>query len=594
MYPDSRFGYWSNQHLKSSAESNWKIKEFLAPVTTRSGSTISVPIQPRFEKEDPPSDTNKDTTAMAALHEEDPEIGSLNAHFNGEPSSAIVNSTGQAGIEVKNNVLAVMPHFYGRREADTWFMRLPPNSIRTWSDFRLVFLEYFFPATRTNALKKEIQGATQEEDETLSQYWGRFMGMLDACPNNRMSEAEIYNNFYEGMTPECKDLVNSASGGDFSRLRVSEAKRILSRLINAKKAYDSPRTTLLRRGTVNAASEQPEDRMEARMDKLEKAIISALEKTKQPTPIEKCQAPLGKQRDAPWRDHPNFRWSDADLNQPAPQTQNFPNRGEGPSSWSSRNSEGTHQLGNRGLNGNANWSSGNQPNWSGRYQQENPADSYAPPHQRGFPGGGASQPPQGSAPQGRYNQGTGSSGNFHPQGQGYNQYQNQQGNSHFNQGHGYNQSASGSGQPFQRSQQKYVDNCAGDLLNNDVVNKLQDTQNEQKAALDMLARQLSQIATSISEMRGNEGRIPATVKMPGKEIISMITLQMNEKQTRPKRPLEEEESSGGSGERIQETEEVGSHKRIEEVASEESRKVEETEEVPNEVEENISMVIKKL
>ncbi|KAL1531127.1 hypothetical protein AAHA92_33843 [Salvia divinorum] len=305
-------------------------------------------------------------------------------------------------------------------------MRLPPNSIKTWSDFRAVFLEYFFPATRTNALKKEIQGATQEDDETLSQYWGRFKGMLDACPNNRMSEAEIYNNFYEGMTTECKDLVNSASGGDFSRLRVSEAKRILSRLIDANKAYDSPRTTLLRRGTVNAASEQPEDKMEARMDKLEKAIISALEKTKQATPTEKCQAPLGqeesyyydsfaegeypaqvyaagswnangswnlgKQRDAPWRDHPNFRWSDADLNQPASQTQNFPNRGEGPSSWASRNSEGTHQLGNRGPNGNANWSSGNQPNWSGRYQQGNPTDSYIPPQQRGFQGG-ASQPP---------------------------------------------------------------------------------------------------------------------------------------------------------------------------------------------------------
>ncbi|KAL1568832.1 hypothetical protein AAHA92_00391 [Salvia divinorum] len=263
MYPDLRLGYWSNQRLRNSAESSWKIKEFLAPVTTRSGRTVSGPDQPKFgrkEKEGPPSDTNEVKATMAALNEEDLEIGSLNAHLNGEPSCAIVITAGQAGIEVKNNVLAVMPHFYGRRidnpyeflhefcklcgiqrrpagsteedyrlralsfalkgEADTWFMRLPPNSIRTWSDFRSIFLDYFFPATRTNALKKEIQGATQEDDETLSQYWGRFKGMLDACPINRMTEAEIYNNFYEGI-PECKDLVNSASGGDFSRLRVS-------------------------------------------------------------------------------------------------------------------------------------------------------------------------------------------------------------------------------------------------------------------------------------------------------------------------------------------------------------------------------------
>ncbi|KAL1563979.1 hypothetical protein AAHA92_06393 [Salvia divinorum] len=296
------------------------------------------------------------------------------------------------------------------------------------------------------------------------------------------------------------------------------------------------------------------------MDKLEKAIIPALEKTKQPIPIEKCPVPLGqeesyqyynllaeaeypaqvyaagswnangswnpgKQWDASWRDHPNFRWSDADLYKPAPQT----------------------------------------------YQQGHPADSYTPPHQRGFPGGERASHRKGQRHKEDTTKALDQAGISTPKGK-----------------------ASGSGQPFQRPQQKYVDNCAGDLLNNDVVDKLQNTQNEQKAALDMLARQLSQIATSISEMRGNEGRIPATVKMPGKENISTIALQMNEEQTRPKQPLEEEESSGGGGELIQKIEEVGSHKPIEEVASEESRKVEETEEDPNEVEENISMVVIQL
>ncbi|KAL1544654.1 hypothetical protein AAHA92_21476 [Salvia divinorum] len=354
---------------------------------------------------------------MAALHEDDPEIGSLNAHLSGEPAQAIVMTPGQAGIEVKNNVLAVMPHFYGRKidnpyeflhefcklcgiqrrpagsseeeyrlcaipfalkgEADTWFMRLPPNSIRSWAEFRSIFLDYFFPATRTNALKKEIQGATQEGDETLSQYWGRFKGLLDTCPNNRMSEAEIYNNFYEGLAPESKDLVNSSSGGDFSRVRLSEARKVMGRLIDAKKAYDNPRAQVLRRAPVHAATDQADDKMEARMDRFEKAILNALEKNK-PPPAEKCKAPLGqkeaysqygqasemmdyqqvnavgnwnpgghwnqnggcvpRQRDAPWREHPNFRWTEPN-SVPPPQPSNAQAQEER-SQWPSRNSEG--------------------------------------------------------------------------------------------------------------------------------------------------------------------------------------------------------------------------------------------------------------
>ncbi|KAL1559381.1 hypothetical protein AAHA92_09730 [Salvia divinorum] len=42
-----------------------------------------------------------------------------------------------------------------------------------------------------------------------------------------MTEAEIYNNFYEGMTLESKDLVKSSSGRDFSRLRAHRCEESL-------------------------------------------------------------------------------------------------------------------------------------------------------------------------------------------------------------------------------------------------------------------------------------------------------------------------------------------------------------------------------
>ncbi|KAL1568840.1 hypothetical protein AAHA92_00397 [Salvia divinorum] len=71
--------------------------------------------------------------------------------------------------------------------------------------------------------------------------------------------------------------------------------------------------------------------------------------------------------------------------------------------------------------------------------------------------------------------------------------------------------------------QQYLQNNM--QANNDVVHKLQDCQREQKAAIDMIAQQLSQIATSLNEMRGNEGRAPTTIKTPGKENISQIVLR---------------------------------------------------------------------
>ncbi|KAL1544976.1 hypothetical protein AAHA92_21758 [Salvia divinorum] len=51
---------------------------------------------------------------MADNIDDDPEIGSLNAHFGGEPPQAIVVTAGQAACDVKPHVIAVLPSFHGK------------------------------------------------------------------------------------------------------------------------------------------------------------------------------------------------------------------------------------------------------------------------------------------------------------------------------------------------------------------------------------------------------------------------------------------------------------------------------------------------
>ncbi|XP_042029044.1 uncharacterized protein LOC121775987 [Salvia splendens] len=55
--------------------------------------------------------------------------------------------------------------------------------------------------------------------------------------------------------------------------------------------------------------------------------------------------------------------------------------------------------------------------------------------------------------------------------------------------------------------------------------EIQEAQKEQRAALEILTRQLSQVAMSLGELRGNEGKIPATVQPLGRENISEISLR---------------------------------------------------------------------
>ncbi|KAL1568843.1 hypothetical protein AAHA92_00400 [Salvia divinorum] len=77
--------------------------------------------------------------------------------------------------------------------------------------------------------------------------------------------------------------------------------------------------------------------------------------------------------------------------------------------------------------------------------------------------------------------------------------------------------------------------------------------------MDMIAQQLSQIATSLNEMRGNAGSTQAAVKMPGKENISQVVLWSGKAYDRPILQTKNGESSSKGemdGQLIKETVQV--------------------------------------
>ncbi|KAG6387331.1 hypothetical protein SASPL_152518 [Salvia splendens] len=283
-----RGGHWNHPFLYRETNAHWRVQE-VGVVTSRYRAALEAAAAAEQITQPPPPEQAE---AKMSLADNDSGIDSLHAHDDREPTHAIAATPGMRTIAIKSGVLAVLSHFYDlskvcpyafreefcrycdiqpvpagstsedyrlkaipfvlNGDAGVWLSRLPEGSIRTWAEFRMIFLDRFFPASKTSALKREITEARQEYDEPHDKYWDRFQGLLQACPNHKMEENEVYSVFYSVLIVECKNDLNLAAQGDFSKTAFSQAKNILERLIEDKRSYETSRGQY-RRG-VNGGS----------------------------------------------------------------------------------------------------------------------------------------------------------------------------------------------------------------------------------------------------------------------------------------------------------------------------------------------------
>ncbi|RDX95299.1 hypothetical protein CR513_22199, partial [Mucuna pruriens] len=59
-----------------------------------------------------------------------------------------------------------------------------PTLFNTLGDMKCMFLEKFFPTSRTATTRKEICGIRQHSRETLHEYWERFNKLCATCPHH--------------------------------------------------------------------------------------------------------------------------------------------------------------------------------------------------------------------------------------------------------------------------------------------------------------------------------------------------------------------------------------------------------------------------
>ena len=125
-------------------------------------------------------------------------------------------------------------------KAKIWRNSLRPRTIRNFGGMQAEFLKKFFSTHKTNSLKREIYTFLTLENEKFYHCGERYLETIGACPHHGFDTWMLVNHFYNGMSPNMKQLLETMCGGDFMSKHLEEAMDFLNYVAETSKAWDEP------------------------------------------------------------------------------------------------------------------------------------------------------------------------------------------------------------------------------------------------------------------------------------------------------------------------------------------------------------------
>ncbi|KAA0031967.1 retrotransposon gag protein [Cucumis melo var. makuwa] len=209
--------------------------------------------------------------------------------------------------------------------AKRWLYYLEPGSITTWGSLKKKFLEKFFPASRTNNIRKEIYGIRQAFGESLLKYWEKFKELCANFPHHHIFYPSLIQYFYFGLLSSDRNTVDAAAGGALANKIPTEARELISRMAKNSQRFGN-RASELENSLTKEVSE-----LKSQMLNMTTLLTSFVQGT--PLKVTKCRVcglvghpndkcpevieelnivkkydPYSNTYNTGWRDNPILRW----------------------------------------------------------------------------------------------------------------------------------------------------------------------------------------------------------------------------------------------------------------------------------------------
>nr|GEY20673.1 reverse transcriptase domain-containing protein [Tanacetum cinerariifolium] len=103
-----------------------------------------------------------------------------------------------------------------------------------------MFINHFFPPSKTTNLQNEISNFQQKFEETFSEAWDHFKDLLRVCPHYGFTELHQLDTFYNGLNPSDQDSLNYAAGGNLLERSAHDVLKIIENKSKVRNSRNKP------------------------------------------------------------------------------------------------------------------------------------------------------------------------------------------------------------------------------------------------------------------------------------------------------------------------------------------------------------------
>ncbi|KAL5544935.1 hypothetical protein UlMin_008719 [Ulmus minor] len=155
------------------------------------------------------------------------------------------------------------------------------------------FFQKYFPAHKTNGLRRQISNFGQKESETLYQVWERYKDLLNSCPHHGYESWRVVSYFYDGLQNRERQFIETMCNGEFLHKDPDEAMDFLDDLSEKSHTWTGPNAieSSKKSQTTGIYQLREEDSLKARLEVLTKEIeVLKTKDARAPEPVARVES----------------------------------------------------------------------------------------------------------------------------------------------------------------------------------------------------------------------------------------------------------------------------------------------------------------